>query len=241
MPITRFCPTLTGDADVGVLHIGHLYNILVNEHYAHSTGGFFHLKMDDNQRWWTHELGRAKMYENGYKVLEELEWMGIKVDKISWQSDTEWFVQRIVADRFPDLKELLLHKEVPFVHGNNDPQYPYAPYLTAEAVLTDAAMGVDTLIIGDELRDRYALYNYFCDAFGLPYPKTIHIKRMKCLGNELDAISKTRGNHKLQSYIDAGWCPTRVRELLEASCLIDIHKGWVLENVREQPILLEQL
>ena len=78
MAVCRFNPTANGDASLGILHLGHLCNVLVNRHMAELTSGRFIVRFDDTQERWIRLLGKNAMANNARKIIEELTWLGIR-------------------------------------------------------------------------------------------------------------------------------------------------------------------
>lgn len=237
---TRFCPTCNGDASVGILHLGHLYLCLVNEYMAHSTGGRFVVRFDDNQQAWRAALGQDAMRRNAATIRKELEWAGVKVDEWVYQSEIEPTTKAAIAAQWPGLKEPGGdYTTVPTLVREDSPQYPYAPYLTAESVLLDAWAGIDTMIVGDELLSRYSLYQWMAEQLNVPQIKHIYLPRLRgrSQGGELDHVSKTRGNHKLSRFMEARNAPKEVRFVLREACLTNFAGEWDWQNIRPQPRL----
>ena len=230
---TRFNPTVCGP-----LHIGHLYLILINEFHAHSTGGKFLIRADDNQIPWLDSVGAAKMAEYFEGVKADMDWMGIKVDGYTSQAELSQ------GARFQNrMRELGFGKmpaafdRVPVCVGKSDPQYPYAPYLTAEKVIMDHMMGVDMLIRGVELLGEYSLYEFYCEWLNYPHIPHIYLPRLHGPGGELDVVSKTVGTHKIATFREQGYKPADIVTLLRYACLEYVHGDFDYHNVKAHPML----
>lgn len=84
----RFAPSPTG-----YLHVGNIRAALINYLYAKKNNGIFILRFDDT------DLDRCKdQYKDA--IIQDLEWLGIKFDKIYKQSDN--------LDRYQECKEILI-------------------------------------------------------------------------------------------------------------------------------------
>lgn len=75
MTRTRFAPTLSGE-----LHLGSLYNALLNWAWAHKSSGEFFVRFDGVQR-------SKQREEFGYSILRDLEFFGLIPDGVIWQWD----------------------------------------------------------------------------------------------------------------------------------------------------------
>lgn len=235
---TRFCPTANGDAQKGILHLGHIYMVMVNRYMADVTGGRFIVRFDDDQQYWVQELGKDRVAENCRKIMEELTWLGIRPASYCWQSTrSDGFAERIHAV-MPHLYENALAYVVPIVPHDDLPHFPDAQYIIAETVLHDWQDGIDQLIIGDELLSRFSAYRLWADLLRVPQiAAPIHLPRLRDGAGELASVSKTIGNHRLQDYRDKGYKPADVYEVLRESCLVNPAQGWHWKNVQAQPIL----
>ncbi len=233
MANTRFNPTNNGP-----LHIGHLYTALVNEYEAHRTGGRFVVRIEDNQEYWCWKLGNiAKAYS--MEMRQDLEWFGLKVDEWTEQSAMERDVRDAMRAMLHGAE---LHCESKFsfqavgVHGSGVGYFPYAPWLTAEKVVLDFFQGVDLLIRGVDLISENSLYIYFCDLFGLQYPRMIYLPRLSLPGGELQPdVSKTAGNHQIKVY-RRKMTPIELENKLREACLVNPAGDWAIENVKANPV-----
>ncbi len=240
MTTTRFCPTTNGDAGMGILHLGHLYTVKVNEYLAHSTGGKFILRMDDDQRAWIDILGKPAMRRNAEQIERELQLCGIKVDEVIYQSETHdrvsfsWSVDTNAYLPFSTSPETM---EIPTVIGNDDPQYPYTPRLTVMTVLHDRVSKIDHVITGVDLLSRFSLYNYFCEFFNIKRPLHTFLPRLMGMNGQLDEISKTKGNYKIMSFIENGYTATDIDYFLRVACMNDTNGNWSLDNLKASPKL----
>jgi len=229
---TRLNPTVNG-----LPHLGHAYLALVNQHEAHSTGGTFDLRFDDYQGRWLKDVGEAKMREYAAGWLEDFEWLGIKADRVIYESEIHDYVESRVGLAFPGLKDPYEVAGTPVLIREDSPQYPYVPYLTATIAFMDHMEGIDTLICGDELLSRYALYCWMSEKMGLPIMKHVFMPRLRGNG-ELDTVSKTAGTYKIRTFRKRGYSPEMVRTMLAYACLKDPHGQWAVSNIRPQPRLV---
>lgn len=96
MSTTRINPTVNG-----FCHLGHIYLALVNEFAAHSTGGRFIVRFDDCQGRWLKLLGAAKMAEYAAGWLDDLEWLGIQIDGVVFESAIHARIDARIQQVFP--------------------------------------------------------------------------------------------------------------------------------------------
>src|SRR5512139_2950237 len=86
----RWNPTTNGS-----VHFGHVYSLLVNERFAHQSGGKFHIRFDDTSQAIVIEM---KNHERVDKIIEnqrnDIEWLGIEVDSWSKQSNILEYVHK---------------------------------------------------------------------------------------------------------------------------------------------------
>jgi glutamyl/glutaminyl-tRNA synthetase len=232
---TRFNPTTNGR-----LHLGHLYLILLNRQAAEDNGGKFICRFDDVQDYWIERLGREQLYRNSEHIMEDLEWMKIRVT-YSWQSQesekNEKLIQSLgeLSRQIPSAGEDERH----IAHiVNQERPYPYVPYLTAIKVAQDYWEEINPLIRGEDLATEFSLYCYFCEALGFPTPKMYFVpKLLQASGEDLTDMSKTAGDHKIADYRKAGYQPSDLIEILSRSCLEVPQLGWSIRNVKKHPIL----
>jgi len=233
--VTRFNPTTNGQ-----LHVGHIYMALLNEGEAHSTGGKFILRFEDNQPEWVWRSTEKQIEEYIEGMIEDFNWLGIKVDEYQFHTMTEKKVQETI-EYLNHGKLIAEHRFMfdtePEIYGANDVHYPYAPHLTAEKVINDFLSGVNLIIRGEDLISEFSLYAYFCDIWGIPRPRHVYMPRMHMDdGSELQAeISKTSGNYKIANYRKQGYSPDYIHDKLRDACLIDPQGEWALRNVKWRP------
>lgn len=242
---TRFNPTCNGDPDSGILHIGHAALIYLNAEVAKQSGGRFVLRFDDNQAYWVDKLGRPYIGRVISQIKREIEWMGVE-----WQEETRHSENASLIDivltvmnlgffmaRDPIIGYPISH--VPNLTRFNSPQYPYAPYLTAEVVILDAISQIDTVIVGEELMSRFSLYCYLCEALKNPIPTHYHVPRLMERGtqHELAPVSKTVGNFKIKRYMDNGMNTSDFKYSVASHYLHDLSHGWSLDNVAKEPVI----
>lgn len=232
---TRFNPTLNG-----TIHIGHLYMALVNEAEARDSGGKFIVRFEDNQKEWCYYNTQAQMDQYADTILEDLEWVGIKIDKIEFQSILEPEYKRLLhhlnGGDLP-VREMYVFEQQPDVTYTNAVAYPYAPYLTAEKVILDFMDVITLLIRGEDLLTEYSLYCYFCDLWGIRKPKHVYLPRLRMPdGSEMQSeISKTTGNFKVEGYRKSGMKPDKLLAKMREACLIDPDGKWLIKNIKRRP------
>ena len=232
---TRFNPTLNG-----TIHIGHLYMALVNEAEARTSGGKFIVRFEDNQKEWLYSTTQEKTNQYAETTLEDLEWAGIKIDKIEFQSILEPEYKRLLHHlNGGDLKvrERFVFDTQPDITFSDAVAYPYAPYLTAEKVLLDYMDVISLLIRGEDLITEYSLYNYFCDLWGIRTPKHVYLPRLRMPdGSEMQTeISKTSGNFKVEGYRKAGMKPDKLLAKMREACLVNPDGEWLIKNIKRSP------
>lgn len=236
---TRFNPTTNGQ-----LHLGHLYLILVNEYEAHSTGGKFVVRFDDNQEYWRDKIGDARTVAIIDETISDLQWMGIQVDEyisqkvIEERTTTE--IDMHMRTRGPVIRGKYFHDEVPETK-ENWLYYPYTPYYTLEKVWLDFQENINLLVRGIDLITEFAFYEYFVDIMGLPRVHHVYLPRLRDSSGELSNLSKTVGNWKIRELRDRGREPDEIKRLLAVSCLSNPNGPWSIDNVKLNPVLdLEQ-
>jgi glutamyl/glutaminyl-tRNA synthetase len=234
MIVTRLNPSVSG-----AIHIGHCYCALVNERLAHQNGGKFYVRFDDTSQGITIDMNdkeRKRVPNIINNMKADIDWLGIKVDGWTVQSD---FVSKR-ADNLARLREYLID---PYPHrmpisirmGNEWIPYPYTPYQTAERVLMDKYLGVTHLIRGDDFFLEYSLYYYFCDEFNFPMPEYILLPRLlNCRGEN---ISKTNGSYTIAELRSNGYTSDDVIKMIEDACLIWPPNGWSIYNLKRDPRL----
>lgn len=236
---TRFNPTVSSD-----LHVGHIMMALINEYQAKKNGGKFIVRLDDNQEWWNLKLSRGEIVDLGSSMLTDLHWMGIEFDKWTLQSAQEDDVKiqlnkLIGSGPFPvrDLRNNFLRGPKCLYTGSTP--YPYAPTMTAEAVILDYLDAISHLIRGEDLVFQGSLYAYFCDLWRLPMPQQIYLGRLTATkeNGEVIEISKTDGCFKICDLRNEGYEPEYVLKMLSESCLKEPSGLWSYENVKTHPTI----
>lgn len=239
---TRFNPTTNG-----LLHVGHLYMLRINEGMAHMNGGRFIVRFDDNQRYYRLTKSASELARIRDEMREDIEWAGARVDEWSSQLELEETTRRYLREfNGGDLPmhETFQSRVNPDIHNAITMGYPYAPTLTAEKVILDAKDYITYLVRGEDLICEFSLYMYFCELWNLTPPQHVYLPRLMLAGNrELgessEHISKTRGGHTIREYRERGWSPDDLDERLRRACLIEPAEGWTPENLQEQPLWSE--
>jgi len=179
---TRFNPTLNG-----YLHLGHLYNVLVNYHEAKRSGGSFHVRMDDNQRFWMWKSG-FEIGEYGDGVIADLRWAGIEASYLSSQLDLAETAESLMRDEF-NYKPRREDFTAPIgaeVIGMPFEFYPVSDKLTSEKVVFDFLEHVNLVIRGIDLLSEDCLYRYFVQKFRIPQPRMVYIPRLAFDGSGIE-------------------------------------------------------
>lgn len=243
MSNTRGNPTANGDYRQGVLHLGHAATFMLNHEIARSTGGKFVLRLDDNQAYWIKELGRDRIAANCSQIMREMDWLGIEPDEYVYQSEQESVVEAEIQRRrlfdLLDRDPVNGYPHVPEMAASSVPQYPYAPWLTAEVVILDHLSDIDLVIVGIDLLSRYSLYSNICERMGYAVPRQVFVPRLQDgTGGEIASVSKTVGNHRLRHYHDdLHWTPRIFKEFVAECYLVDPAKGWKLDNIKPNPLI----
>lgn len=241
--VTRFNPTTNGD-----LHLGHVYMMLFNEHVAHESGGRFIVRFEDNSIDTIGSLSPLaisleEMTRYCRQQQEAIEWMGFEVDGFVRQSEMDLELKQFVAHHGNFVPEYRFPYSIPLnpALGGYDPEqgewFPYAPYLTFHRVIYDELAGVNVLIRGDDLRSEFALYQHYRAGFGLPEIKHYYLPRL--YGPKREIVSKFHKARPVLDFKADGWTPDDIREALAQSALREPSEGWRLDNVKQQPRLIE--
>ena len=228
---TRFNPTLNGN-----LHLGHLYNNLVNHAEAHATGGKFHVRFDDNQRYWHWKLGpEIRLFKA--EIMRDFDWIGIEPTHYTDHSNNEKMVMHLMRTQFdfiPETEDFT----APFgavVVGMPFEFYPYSEKLTSEKVIMDYLESINMVIRGIDLLTEDCYYRSFCRKFKIPQPRMEYLNRLTFAGSGV--VSKTEGNYKLKTYRDKGIPAHDIIHHLAQDCQRTPGLGWRLENIKANPIL----
>jgi glutamyl/glutaminyl-tRNA synthetase len=210
----------------------------VNEYEAHSTGGKFILRFDDNQLYW--RLIKPGVSDTVKKsIMEDLEWMGVKVDQYSSQSDLHERTEQILNE-FGYKKQGILYYAGTHIYlpdNQGRPVYPYVPDYTAEKVIHDFLDGISLLIRGEDLLTEFSLYNYFGQSWDLIIPRQVFLPRLRCSEGELTDVSKTKGNHRISDCRKSGMTPEDIMGLLRSACLKDVLGSWAISNIKKDIVL----
>lgn len=230
---TRISPTTNG-----YLHVGHILTALINEYEAHSTGGKFIVRFDDEQEIWGLRQGEIltnKYKENTKHVFEKL---GIEVDH--YRSDSEMpideFSLELSVEKFLPMRSRVMVDNAPDWANHDTIMYPYHPYLTARKVVADFLDSINLVIRGEDLLTEFSLYSYFCDVLRIPIPEHIYIARLR--KNTGAEISKSKGEFpSVQTLFDEGWTREDILALLRKSCLLDPRGSFSIKNIKNDPRL----
>lgn len=231
--VTRFNPSTNGN-----LHLGHVYSLLVNEHFAHDKGGKFIVRFDDES-----PIALAIPEDRRERLIEsqrdDILWLGIRVDEWQWQSKLH---HKVMANL-----ELVGHETMkdagegqhilPLVTrtiGTGWVAYPYVPQQTAERVMMDHMIGATHIIRGEEFFGEFSLYSYFCERFNFKTPEFIFLPRLTSKHGD---ISKTCGGYTLIEFRGSGYTAGEVKNLIAKAALYWTPSKWELHNLRPNPQL----
>jgi glutamyl/glutaminyl-tRNA synthetase len=227
---TRFLPTING-----LLHLGHLYTILVNRAEAQRSGGTFSWVFDNMQSEWNDMLGADKVAEYAGGMLDDLDWLGIKPDVIHYTSQLLPGVHNAIENRFHyHIDEIMAYRGPAEAIHFGPPLYPYTEKLTAEKVVIDFHLGVNWVIRGWELMTEDCLYRHYCHIFRLPMPRMTYIPRLACDG---ETVSKTHGKYQIHEFREAGMTAHNLIIMLARDCLDDPAVGWGVDNIKHNPAI----
>jgi len=229
---TRFNPTANGPC-----HIGHIYMAKLNEHLAHSTGGTFTIRIDDDQPVHLVTLGQEKMSAYARQQVSELSWAGIKYDRVTFQSQYADSARVFLAQtRFqvcPDPPQAASTFTMPNVKlpGIRIDPFPLASQLVAEKVVYDYWENMTACIRGPELLQEHQFYMYLCSIFGFRWPDLYYYPRL--VSKDGSTISKTAGNWQVSDF----QCPEQLWDILRHACLVNPQDDWSLDNIKNCPII----
>lgn len=211
MIITRWNPTSNGN-----LHLGHLFSLMVNEHYAHDNGGKFIIRFDD-----TSASAQSIPEEHRNQIINEqkkvLAWLNVEVDEWQTQSEVISEIHKKMLLKWKPIKDDL-NPELPYFvrMGTGWLPYPYQSWQTAERVLMDNMIGVTHVIRGEEFSTEYSLYRYMCEVFEIPAPHFIFIPRLM---GKFGDISKTNGGYTIAEIRGKGYSAQDIKDLIAQSVL----------------------
>lgn len=231
MVVTRFNPSVSGK-----LHLGHIFTLLVNEYYAHSRGGKFHIRFDDDNLL-VHPFTDDEMERTIKSQVEDMEWLDVKIDgEYIFQSELHHHVDAILKnlgyEAIPDAKQG--EYKIPYFirMGTTYIPYPYTARQTVERVIMDNMLKVTHVIRGDDFSTEFSLYCYFCQRFNLPTPEFIFLPRLISIFGD---ISKTNGGYKIADFRDNGYSAEQLKRMLAEACLIYPNNGWEIYNIKSNP------
>jgi len=233
MVVTRFSPSANGS-----LHLGHLFTILVNEHYAHSNGGKFIVRFDDAT-----PLIAAMPKGKPQKIMEhqreDIEWMGFEVDEWIYESDMyQEARERLHKLGWKDIYEAPLGSEIiPMVMKEEKGwvAIPYIPNQTVERVVMDNMIGATHIIRGDDFITEFSLYCYYCQMFNFRTPEFVFLPRLTGARGD---ISKSAGGFKIADLRSNGYTPKEIRTMMAKACLISPGNGFQLHNIKSFPQII---
>jgi glutamyl/glutaminyl-tRNA synthetase len=221
---TRFYPTLNGEC-----HWGHLLVALLNYHQAKANGGIFIVRSELRISYLSHDvtMGQMQKWQDSFKRVFDL--VGIEAEYMPLLHDAQWIEENLAQ-----------HKELHLSDIKNDlyPEYPqgfthpYSPMWCLERVLLDNRYAIGSVIRGMDLLSENSLYVHFCKQLNLPVPKMgycplVHIKQ----DDKVTVVSKSNKNGVLKDVHKY-----QVLAMME-KCLIDPSNGFVLSNIKKNPII----
>ncbi len=229
MIVTRWNPSATGS-----LHLGHIYSLLINEHFSHDNGGKFYIRFDDTSQAIKLEMEHPEHVEEIIrKQREDIEWFSIPVDGWQRQSEIQAEAQEKMYPRYAIFQDPYPHYlPVSVKMGNTWIPYPYTPFQTAERVVMDHMLGITHVIRGEEFLTEYSLYCYFCEMFDYPRPEFIFLPRLQ---GRCGDISKTNGGYKISELRGDGYTASDIKLMLAKACLNWWNNGWSIFNLKTNP------
>lgn len=227
MIVTRWNPTSNG-----ALHLGHLFSLMANEHYAHDNGGKFVIRFDN-----TSEAAIAIPADRRQKILDNqreiLDWLEVKADEWQVQSEIVHDVHAKLYRMWKPIKDDP-NPELPYFvrMGTCWLPYPYQSWQTAERVLLDNMIGTTHVIRGEEFSTEYSLYRYMCEIFEVPAPHFIFLPRLM---GKFGDISKTNGGYTIAELRGKGYSASELKEMICDAVLNWKTYGWHLHNLKSNP------
>jgi glutamyl/glutaminyl-tRNA synthetase len=229
MITTRFNPSCNGD-----LHLGHLFTLLVNEHFSHSTGGKFYVRLDDVYP----KIPKECIDEIAKHHIRTITALDIPVD--GWERQSKLMEETyslfektaFFQDAFPEDD---IYPKLPIYVSKLQTTwlaYPYVPRQTLERVYQDYRLGITHVIRGEEFATEYSLYHYFCYKLRINCPNFIYLPRL--IGRDGD-ISKTAGGYTIRDFLCKGYSSKEIKDMVAKACLILPANGWDLWNIKKEP------
>jgi hypothetical protein len=226
---TRFYPTLNGEC-----HLGHLVIALMNHHQAKQLGGVFIMRAELRIQYLHHlaTMGQIEQWYDSFKRAFDL--IGIEAEYMPLCHDGQWIDSKLQ-------EHLQLHNNdvannLYPIRCENSPAHPYSPSWCLERVLLDNRYAIGNVIRGIDVISEHSLYIHFCKQLQLPVPKLIYSNLITLKqDNTTKVISKTNANGKISSFKDMS--KHQLLDLLTTSCLKDVTKGWVIENIKSNPTI----
>jgi len=235
MQNTRFNPTVNG-----LLHVGHLLQVLVNEHEAHASGGKFCVRFDDNQIYWNKRLGRVQVDHLRQMMIDDIS-LFAQVDEWSSQIYDYTYVIDTLQTTTPELAKLKI-PEVMYYHLPEFPAdpgetwFPYAPLFTAEKVWIDHDEKISWLIRGVDLISEFGIYEYFRELFEYPEMRHTYLPRVMIFdGKRFSHLAKSLGDQYSLRNLLQRLDPRDIVNKLRKGCLKNPESPFSADNVALQP------
>jgi glutamyl/glutaminyl-tRNA synthetase len=195
----------------------------VNRELAKKSGGTFWVRIDDLTNLGTdrNEISYRRHYGN--LMLDDLEWMGIPPDAVSWQS--EWRdVIEMYREKAGIVEDLRVNSTVlkptvlkPNVFGRG---FGFVSNLDSclNGVILDKVMRVNPVVRGDDLLVEQLAYAGFCSRLGFDVPKMAYLPRIEANGQ---SVSGTNGMLQIQALRKKGMTPEDILEAVISAGLVD--------------------
>lgn len=233
---TRFSPTPSGQG----LHVGHAWIALLNHAYARHLGGKFILRFETVVAKENHQMPADRhdcslMRGAAEGMLEQLAWLGIEPDFISWQ-DMEAAVVTPFLRQFDFLpREPVPHPSSP-LYGKPVSIGLHSPVQqTPWRVVSDYLLGCNPIIRGTDLMIEQFWYVSLCHMMDLPVPEIIYVPVVTFEDGR--KLSKTLGATTIKQLRDQGMSAEDVLKLIRETCLKDPQGEICFKNVKTNPIL----
>lgn len=229
---TRFAPTPRSG-----LHIGHVWLAWLNYEEARRRGGKFIVRMETMliKRNQIDEIKHDNtfMKRDVAMILDQLEWLGIPPDFVSWE-DVEQLVVDAVLEQHPEIPRTSVPMN--FTIGTKDSTgIRCAFHETAPRVISDYYLGCDPVIRGDDLLCEHFFYVWMCQHLGFPIPEMIYVPRIR--NEEGRELSRTTGATGIDDMRKKGLTPDDIFSIIRQTCLAEPDGEVSLANLAYNPIV----
>jgi glutamyl/glutaminyl-tRNA synthetase len=235
---TRFNPTADGG-----LHLGHYFIARINECIAHSSGGKFAVRFDDFQWYYRRTIGVTAIAAYVEGIQMDLEWLGIHPDSVVYASQEEAAINAEIEylrmglhpegdcmnmSSATPIREVFRYADTQSLSDTNF--YPFAPYLTVHAVVSDHRLGVNAVVTSFDLLSRYSLYCWFCQV--LRFPQVKHVFLPRIANEDGSSMAKSQGSRSIQELRMQGWSRYQIDDVVRKTCLTNPDGEWDISNVK---------